>query len=467
MQYHLAIDIGASSGRLILGHVEDGTIKLREIYRFDNTMTEQNGRLCWDIDGLFANILEGLRQCAGQGIYPATLGIDTWGVDYVLLDGNGVRIGDAVAYRDGRTEGIDVEAEKLVSFAELYEITGIQKLSFNTIYQLLAQKKQDPALLERAEHLLMIPDYLSYLLTGRMCQEYTNATTTALVNARTKQWDRTLIEKLGLPQKLFRPLSMPGEEVGKLKPGIAEDIGFDCTVILPATHDTGSAFLAVPAQHESSVYLSSGTWSLLGVELPRPITTDDSRTANFTNEGGYLGRYRFLKNIMGLWMIQSVRRDTGGCYSYAELEEMARQSTYGSIIDVNDDAFLSPDDMSQAIRHHCAKNNMAAPEPVEDVAACIYYSLADCYAQAIAHLSALTGCTYTDLHIIGGGSQDAFLNQLTADKTGLKVHAGPVEGTALGNLIVQMIYSGEFADLASARAAVARSFDILTYTPVR
>ena len=307
METYLAVDIGASSGRHILGWVEEGRLCLEEIYRFENTLVRKNGRLCWDMERLAGEVLRGLERCRELGKIPSTMGIDTWAVDYVLLDAGGQPLGDTVAYRDSRTQGMDKLVEQRVPFQELYRRTGIQKQDFNTIYQLMAVKTQEPGLLEKAQRLLMVPEYLTYRLTGKMENEYTNATTTGLVNARTKTWDGELLDTLGYPRRLFGEPRLPGCCVGGFTPEVMARVGFDCQVLFPATHDTGSAFLAVPAK-ENGVYLSSGTWSLLGTELPEPITTPESLARNFTNEGGYQYRFRYLKNIMGLWMLQSIRR---------------------------------------------------------------------------------------------------------------------------------------------------------------
>lgn len=481
MNYYLAIDIGASSGRHILGSVEAGKIRLEEVYRFENRLVRKNGHDCWDLDLLWNSILEGLKVCKKLGKIPATMGADTWAVDYVLLDGQGNRVGDPVAYRDSRTQGCDALVEELIDPEELYGRTGIQKQSFNTIYQLMALKRKDPAQLEVAHKLLMLPDYFHFLLTGQTLQEYTNATSTGLVNAREKRWDRKLLDRLGLPAGLFGELSMPGTVVGNFRPEIREAVGFDCTVVLPATHDTGSAFLAVPARDDGAVYLSSGTWSLLGVERAEPITTHASRTANFTNEGGAWYRFRYLKNIMGLWMIQSIRRELNGVsyvadkqtsgprdhqWSFPELIEAARQAEYfQSQVDVDDPSFLAPDSMSEAIRAYCRSTGQPVPGTVGELMQCTYQSLARRYAEAIRELEALTGRHYTSINIVGGGCQDGYLNALTAGATGLPVYAGPVEGTALGNLMVQMISAGVFSDLEEARRALRRSFEIKEVTP--
>ena len=475
-KYFLAIDIGASSGRHIIGWLENGQMFLKEMHRFENRQLQRNGHLVWDTDNLWSGIIDGLKVCKAEGMIPESIGIDTWGVDYVLLDENGEMLGDAVAYRDLRTEGIEEEVFSLISEKELYERTGIQKQPFNTIYQLMALKKESPELLEKAKALLMMPDYLGYRLTGVMKQEYTNATTSNLVNAAGKTWDMEVIRRLGLPERLFGELSMPGTTVGDLAKDIQEEVGFDAKVILPATHDTGSAFLAVPARDDSSVFLSSGTWSLLGLENKEPITREDARQQNLTNEGGAWYRYRFLKNIMGLWIIQSIRRELNGTeyvegrkskyadgrnYSFPDLIAAAREcADFGAEINVNDDAFLSPESMIDAIKDHCKAHGQPVPEKVGEIMQCVYRGLAKCYADTIKEISAITGKTITSVNIIGGGCQDAYLNEMTAQATGLTVYAGPIEGTAIGNLAVLMIASGELPDLKAARDVIYDSFEI-------
>jgi len=473
MKNYLAIDIGASSGRHILGRVEKGKIVLEEIFRFENSQVRKDGHDCWDIDRLVASVKEGIEVALAKGPVES-IGIDTWGVDFVLLDEKGERCSDAVAYRDARTTGADQEIEReVLSFADLYSRAGIQKASFNTIYQLWALKKEHPEQLTKAAHFLTVPEYLNYALTGKIVHEYTDSSTTSLLDAVKKDWDRDLIQKLGLPEKIFGPLEMPGATVGTYK-GVK--------VVLPALHDTGSAYLAVPARDDKAVYLSSGTWSLLGVENTKPITTKAACQANFTNEGGAWGRYRFLKNIMGLWMIQSIRRELNGVkyvegrsgeateealqaltdyekgkeYSFAELSNIARgETSYTITVDVNDQRFMNPSSMIGEVMS-AASEEGRPPTTVAELMQCVYRSLAECYAEAIRNLSELTGVTYTSINIVGGGCQDHYLNALTADATGLEVFTGPIEGTAIGNLIVQMISAGEFSDLASARAAIVR-----------
>ena len=476
MNYYLAIDIGASSGRHILGHVEDGKLILEEMYRFDNLQVRKNGHDCWDMDNLWNGVVSGLKACKAAGKLPATMGIDTWGVDYVLLDENDEMLGDPVAYRDSRNEGMDAVVSELISPEELYARTGIQKAPFNTIYQLTAQKREHPEQLEKADWFLMVTEYLNFRLTGVKKNEYTNNTTTNLINAREKTWDLDLIARVGLPTKIFHEPAMPGTILGGLLPEIQAEVGFDTQVILPATHDTGSAFLAVPAKDDNAVYLSIGTWSLLGVENEEPITTAESHQANFTNEGGAWYRFRYLKNIMGLWMIQSIRRELNGVayvqgkeqrtestkkWSFPDLIEEAKKAEgFASVVDVNLDCFLAPDSMIQAIKDECARTNQAVPQSVAELMQCVYTSLSLCYKDAIANLEKLTGKHYTSINIVGGGCQDNYLNMRTAKATGLTVYAGPVEGTAIGNLLVQMIAGGDLAGLQEARDAIRASFEI-------
>ena len=479
MKYYLAIDIGASSGRHILGHVENGKMVLEEIFRFDNSQVRKDGHDCWDHQALARSVLQGIAKCREIGKIPATIGIDTWAVDFILLKDGDVPCSDMVAYRDERTKGMDEVVNAIVPLTEVYARTGIQKQPFNTVYQLTALRREHPEQLAAADRFLMAPDYLNFVLTGRIANEYTNATTTNLVNAGTRTWDGEVLDRLGLPRRIFGELRMPGTALGGFTKAVQEAVGFDAQVVLPATHDTGSAFLAVPARDDRAVYISSGTWSLLGVEKDAPITTPASQAANITNEGGAWYRFRYLKNIMGLWMIQSIRRELNGVayvegkaktatwtlsdyeqgktYSFNDLETAAKAaSSFAGTVDANDARFLSPDSM-------IAEVIMAAdvkPTTVGELMQCVYKSLAKCYADAIRNLSALTGKTYTSVNIVGGGSKDGYLNALTAQATGLDVFAGPTEGTAIGNLIVQFIAGGEFPDLAAARAAVRASFDV-------
>ena len=472
MKYHLAVDIGASSGRHILGWLEDGRICLKEIYRFENRLIRRNEHLCWDIDHLLEEVLNGIELCGREGYQPETLGIDTWAVDFVLLDKEGKRISEAVSYRDDRTDGImdELEQKGILTFAEHYARTGIQYQKFNTAYQLLALRKEEPETLEKAEKMLMIPDYLNYMLTGITAQEYTNASTTALVNAETNSWDLELIGKLGLPERIFGKISPAGTILGEFNEAAQKRTGLNMKVILPATHDTGSAFLAVPAQDDSSVFLSSGTWSLLGVENKAAITEAASRELNFTNEGGYEYRYRYLKNIMGLWMIQSVRRELkdaeGKLPSFPELIAAAQEShDFPSAVNPDDDRFLAPASMIEELKQACEDSSQPVPATVGEIMQTVYNSLSRDYRQAIEDLKKLTGKDFRAIHIVGGGSQDMYLNQMTANAAGLPVYAGPTEGTALGNLIVQFISSGEIQTLQNARTMIRNSFEIREVLP--
>lgn len=460
-KFYLAVDIGASNGRHILGWVENGKIRLEEIYRFENKLVKKNGHLCWDIEHLFNEVVEGIKKCKEIDRIPASLGIDTWGVDFVLLDASGKVLGDTVAYRDSRTKGMDSEVYRVIGEKELYSRNGIQKQLFNSIYQLVAIKNQSPDLLDQAEHFLMIPEYLNFLLTGEMKNEYTNATTTQLVNAKSQDWDFELMEKLGIPTKIFGKLNMPKTVVGSLTEAISERVGFQTQVVLPATHDTGAAVMAVPTTSDDAIYLSSGTWSLMGIERLIPDCSEQSREHNFTNEGGYHYRYRYLKNIMGMWMMQNLRREFKHKYTFEELYQLAYIGRYfTSVVNVNAEDFLAPESMTKALQDYCAKTNQEVPETQCELLYCVYCSLARCYAQTVVEIEEVTGKKYNKIHVVGGGCQDQFLNALIATETGKEVFAGPVEATALGNLMAQMLKDNVFEDLSDARRTVAKSFDV-------
>ena len=459
-KYYLAIDIGASSGRHILGSVEDGRIVLEEVYRFWNGMDDKNGTLVWDTDRLFREIIAGMKKCKEIGKIPDSVGIDTWGVDFVLLDEKDERIGDAVGYRDSRTEGADKLLYKTIPERELYERTGIQKAIFNTIYQLMAIKRDRPEELEKAATLLMMPDYLHFLLSGKKVQEYTNASTGQLLDPQKRDWDFELIDRLGFPRRIFQKILLPGEDIGGLIPEVQEAVGYDCRVVLPPTHDTASAVMAVPSNEKDTCYISSGTWSLMGVEMDEPLCTEEGYRHNFTNEGGYAGRITYLANIMGLWMIQSVRKELAPEQGFGEICEAASKETIDSIVDCQDDSFLAPKSMAEAVKDFCRKSGQTVPETLPQLASVIYNSLANCYADKLKGIEEITGKKYGRIHIIGGGSNARYLNELTAKYTGADVYAGPGEATAIGNLMTQMIKSGDFNDLAEAREAVLKSFDI-------
>jgi len=465
--YYLAVDIGASSGRHILAYMENGKLQLEEVHRFFNGMSDKDGELCWDYETLFKEIKLGLKKCKEIGKIPVSVGVDTWGVDFVLLDEKDQVLGNTVGYRDSRTQGMDEEVYKIIPEDELYARTGIQKAIFNTIYQLMAVKTKHPEYLEKAKTFLMVPDYFHYLLSGVKSNEYTEATTGQLVNPETKEWDLELIEKLGYPTEMFQKICVPGTVLGDLTPEVQAEVGFNCKVVLPATHDTGSAVLAVPSNNPDTVYISSGTWSLMGVERMEADCSPASKAHNFTNEGGFQYRFRYLKNIMGLWMIQSVKKELkeekGIDMSFGELCAEAAKQTIPSIVDANDDRFLAPKNMTKEVQAACAESGQPVPETAAELASVIYNSLAKCYATTIEEIQEMTGKTYDSISIVGGGANAEYLNELTAKYTGRTVFAGPTEATAIGNLMVQMMVGGELKDLTSARDCVFESFAVKTY----
>ena len=462
-KYYLAIDIGASSGRHIIAEIVDGKIVLEEVYRFWNGMDEVDGSLCWDVNRLFNEIVTGLKKCKEIGKTPSYMGIDTWGVDYVLLDKDDKILGKTYGYRDSRTTGMDEEVYKIISQEDLYKRTGIQKAIFNTIYQLMDVKLNHPEDMAAAKTLLTIPDYFNFKLTGVKLAEYTETSTGQLLNPETKDWDYELIDMLGYNRDMFCKVTAPGVKVGNFTEEVKELVGFDCEVILPAMHDTGSAVLAVPTNDDNGIYISSGTWSLLGIERMEADCSLKSMEENFTNEGGYDYRFRYLKNIMGLWMIQSVKREFEEDLSFAEICSRASKETITSIVDCNDDCFLAPKSMIKAVQDFCAKTNQQVPETVGEIASVIYNSLAKCYADTVIGLEKVTGKTYDRIHVVGGGSNAGYLNELTAKYCKKPVHAGPTEATALGNLAVQMIYAGDLENLVAARNCIRDSFDIVVY----
>ena len=460
----LAIDIGASSGRHILGTVEDGRLRMEEIYRFPNGMTERNGHECWDVPSLLSHILAGLRRCAELGRSPATIGIDTWGVDYVLLDANDALLGDTVAYRDARTQGMEERLNAILAPEAQYARTGIAHQPYNTVYQLMAEFGAHPERRTQARTLLFMPCYLGYLLTGQKKNEYTIASTSGLINACTRTWDEEILRAADIPVSLLGGApALPGQTLGHLSPEVAAAVGFDCEVVLTACHDTGSAFRAVPAADENAVYLSSGTWSLLGAVLPEPILTESAYRAGFTNEGGVHG-IRFLQNIMGMWILQCLRHEDGDRRSFAQMAELAATGgAYRPIFDAAHVRFLNPPSMHEAILDALREQGDALPETDAQLLYCVNHSLAACYARAITDLQTLTGRTFTSINIVGGGCQNALLNQLTADATGLPVIAGPAEGTALGNLLIQLGSRG-MSD-AALDELLRRTVDTAVFAP--
>ncbi len=457
MTYCLAIDIGASSGRHLLGHLENGKLITEEIYRFENGMKNENGTLIWDIEGLTAHVIAGIAKCGELGKIPATVSIDTWGVDYVLLDSEGKEILPCVAYRDSRTEGIPEEVFTLIPQEKLYEKTGIQKQNYNTVFQLYCDKKSGK--LAKAAGFLLIPEYLSYKLTGVQKHEYTICSTTGLLNAKDCTWDVEVLDALGLDRALFGEIALPATEVGKLTPAVREAVGFDTTVVLCPAHDTAAAVAACPVD-EHSVFISSGTWSLVGTENLSPVTTPAAMAANLANEGGIDYRYRFLKNIMGMWLFQSIRRDLEKRYTYDEMMYMAEASSFTEKIDPTSAAFLAPANMIEAVREALGKPDL----PLGDVLSAVYHSLAASYDKTVRELEVIADKQIDTVAIVGGGCKDDYLNRLTAKYTGKRVSAGPVECTATGNLLAQLMYLDKSLTLAAARDIVKVTFaDTMKY----
>lgn len=464
MRYYLAVDIGASAGRHILAHIEGGKIIAEEIYRFSNTPEALPGtpgalgcqggkRLMWNAKRLFREILNGLKKAGELGKAPYSVGVDTWGVDYVLLDEKDEPIGGVYCYRDGRTKSAVASVHRRVPFAELYAKTGIQFQAFNTVYQLYDDKRTGRS--AKARSFLMLPDYFHFLLTGVKKQEYTNATTTGMVNTLTHTWDEEIIEKLDYKKEWFGELAQPGTEAGEFTEEVASIVGYRAKVILPATHDTAGAVLSAPLEGQTP-YISSGAWSLLGIERNRAYTTDKARELNYSNEGSVGGRFRLQKNIMGLWMIRQVRRELGDKYDFATLTSLAKISRVGETVDVNDARFLSPVSMIDAINASVGKQLSAG-----GMAYCIFNSLAKSYAESLEGLEKLTGESYSTLNIIGTGSKNELLNELTAKYTGKKIVTGPTEGTAIGNFLMQMVGAGELPSVGEGRKMIEKSFDIV------
>ena len=457
MKYYLAIDIGASSGRHIVAYLDNGKMITEEIYRFQNgpeELTAYDGKphLMWTHERLFGEILNGLKKAKELGKVPYAIGIDTWGVDYALLDENDEAIGGTYCYRDSRTEATIPEVHAVLPFAELYAKTGIQFATFNTVYQLLDDVKTGR--MAKAKSFLMLPDYFHFRLTGVKKQDYTNATTTGMVNAITHTWDEEIIEKLGFKKELFGELTQPGSEVGELSDEIAAIVGYKAKVVLPATHDTASAVLAAPLSAQTP-YISSGTWSLLGVEQNKAHTSEAARAAGYSNEGSVNGQFRLQINIMGLWMIQQVRHEVGDKYSFVEIAEMAKANPIPDEFNVNDQKFFAPESMIDAVNETVGRELSFG-----EMAYAIYHNLARYYDLSLKELEAVTGEKYETLNIIGGGSQNKLLNAMTKEYTGKKIITGPAEGTAIGNLMMQMVGCGDIKDINEGRQIIKNSFDI-------
>ncbi len=453
MKYYLAIDIGASSGRHILGWLQDGKLCEEEIYRFENNLINKDGSLVWDIDNLVNQVKEGIKKCGEVGKIPCSVAIDTWGVDYVLLDENKDEILPVFCYRDSRTNDIVSKVEEIISEERLYQIAGIQKQNFNTIYQLYCDKVSGR--LDRAKYFMMMPAYLSYCLTGIIKNEYTNATTMGMVNANSYSIDTEITDKLGINTEIFGEVLMPGDEIGSFTPEMQSYAGFNAKVVFCPSHDTACAVAACPLD-ENDIYVSSGTWSLIGTEILSPVLTEEARMANFTNEGGIEHRFRFLKNYMGMWLFQNIRRNLNKALTYDEMMNEAISSENYYYIDVNAQDFVAPENMIEAIKGYLGKPDM----PLGEVINSVYHSLAKSYKEAVEEVEKISGVTSNVIHIVGGGCKDAYLNRLTALYTGKKVLAGPVEATATGNLMAQIMADDNSYTVEKLRKLIIDSFDI-------
>jgi rhamnulokinase len=463
----IAVDIGASSGRLIAGTIENGKLNIAELHRFKNGMTSEEGHAYWDLERLFQEIEIGLKKVYEVYEDVTSIGVDTWGVDYTLLDGQGERIQKVYAYRDHRTDFTMEEVFVEMDRNEIYKKTGVQFLQFNTLYQLKEHYKMHPEDVENAKIYMMVPDYLHYKLSGKVSVEYTNATTTQMLNVHTNTWDTDLIKVTGFDKSIFREPTPPGTKIGQVKPEILQKIGFaSMDVVVPATHDTGSAVAAVPAIDKEFAYISSGTWSLMGVESDVPIASELAGRYNFANEGGVCNTYRVLKNIMGLWLIQEVQRVYDYKYSFAEMVELAKASErFMCLIYPNHERFLNPVNMIEEIQKFCMETDQTVPMTPGQISRCIFESLAFQYKEVLIQLREIYDVPIKRIHIIGGGSKNLFLNQLCADFTECDVYAGPDEATAIGNLLMQFITNGALDSLVVARQLVMASFDIKKFEP--
>lgn len=465
MNDYIAVDIGASSGRLILGRLnKQKKLTLEEVHRFVNGFTRENGHDRWAIDQLIHEIFVGLEKVKKLGVEKAKVGIDTWAVDYVLVGMDGCKIQDPISYRDQRTHHAIEELTAEFPKEYIYQKTGIQFLELNTLYQLYKENKED---LKKTDRILMIPDYIGYVLTGNAVAEITNASTTQMLNLREGLFDKDLLAKVNVYPEQFPRLAESGSALGPIrhKWRLQYDIP-DSEVITVATHDTASAVVGTPGQGDDWAFLSSGTWSLLGKELNVPENGPEAFKENYTNEWGAYGTYRFLKNIMGLWIVQSIRREQNNKYSFAEMAAQAQQvEPFRQFININDERFSNPESMIGEIRAYCQETGQPVPQTTGELVSAAYCNLALFYARELGKLAKIVRQPIRVLHIVGGGSNVDFLNQLTSTLADLTVKAGPSEATAVGNLLVQMISSGEVSNMTEARQAVARSFDIKTFEP--
>ncbi len=465
----LAFDFGASSGRAIIGEFANGEITLKEVHRFSNDPVSVGGTTYWDVLRLFYEIKQGIIKAKQAGGFDS-IGIDTWGVDFGLIDEHGCLLENPIHYRDTRTAGMIEEAEKYISKREMYDITGIQFMELNTVFQLLSLKEKRPHMLERTDKMLFMPDLFAYMLTGEMHTEYSIATTSQLIDLETNSWSEKLLDKLGIDKNIFAPIVKSGTKVGMLRQEICEECGVESVpVIAVCEHDTQSAISAVPCPDDEFAFISSGTWSLFGTELERPVVNDTTYEINVTNEGGFDYSVGFLKNIIGLWLIQESRRQwarEGENYSYAELEKLALASEpFKCFIDPDAPEFVPHGNLPRRVREYCKRTGQYVPETVGEIMRCIYESLAMKYRETFDKIKECTGKDYPVIQVIGGGTKDTLLCQLTANSCGTTVKAGPIEATVLGNIAVQLISQGEIADIKEARKIIAESENVATYEP--
>jgi rhamnulokinase len=472
----LAVDLGASSGRVVAGLFDGKKVKLEDVHRFDNGGSWFGDGMFWDVMSLWKEVQNGLRAAAAKyGSRIASVGVDTWGVDYALLGPSDELLGNPRCYRDPRTAGMFAKTFSMVPKETVFSETGLQFMEINTLYQLVAEKHSSSRLFDIATSFLMMPDLFHFLLSGEKSNEYTNSTTTQLLNPRTKAWSKPLLEGLGLPAHIFGPITSPGTKLGKIRQRVADDTGLrDVDVVLPGTHDTASAVMAAPAAsapgaHPDWCYISSGTWSLMGLEMPAPVINDACAKYNFTNEGGVGGAVRLLKNIAGLWIVQECRRiwrQAGNEFGWQELVRRANESPgLISLIDPDSPRFSAPKDMPQAIRDYCKETGQPIPATEGAVIRCALESLALRYRMVLGWAEELTGCKVKTIHIVGGGTQNRLLNQMAADACGRRVVAGPVEATAIGNVMMQAVTAGQLDSISAAREVVRASFAVETYTP--
>ena len=466
---YLAADFGGGSGRVIAGWLDGGRLVMEEVHRFPNRQVRLGKHVYWDFPALFADMKDGLKKAASKGYEVESIGVDTWGVDFGLIDRDGNLLGNPVCYRDARTAGIPEKVAQILNPTEHYATTGIQVMEINTLSQLYSLK--GCAQLEAAEHMLFMPDLFSYFLTGEANNEYCISTTSELIDAKRRNWSWETIKTLDLPERIFGKIVMPGTVRGSLTKDVAEETGLGAVkVVAVGSHDTASAVAAIPAvEGDGAVaFLSSGTWSLLGLELPEPILTEEARLAQFTNEGGVGGRIRFLQNITGLWILQRLMaewEERGERQTFSELLPAAEKVKISSVIPVADAVFMNPPSMEKAICNYCKETNQPMPQTKAEITRCVLQSLATKYQEAIKAVTPLLPQPLKRLHIIGGGSQNALLNQLTANALGVPVWAGPVEATAMGNILVQAMASGEITDIAELREVVRNSVTPAIFEP--